>query len=56
MILYYNTDLFHQFDKIPAAESWIVKSDDPMFPNDKSAWAVGIKIEDETLWNGLRSG
>ena len=53
-----NIDTNHQFAKVQAfvAETWIVKAGDSMFPNDIGAWAVGIKIEDEALWKGLKNG
>ena len=53
-----NIDTDHQFSKVPAyvAESWIVKKDDPTFPNNIGAWAVGIKVDDKALWKGLKDG
>lgn len=53
-------DANHEFEALPSAyvaESWIVRAADPEFadwlPN---AWAVGVKIEDEALWNAVKAG
>ena len=48
-----NVDVAHSWKKEDGAfirESWIVKSGDPMFPDEGGAWAVGIKVEKEELW------
>ncbi len=38
------------------AETWIVKSGDPMFPDDAGAWAVGIKVTNEETWKAIKKG
>lgn len=38
------------------AESWIVRKNDALFPNDVNAWAVGIKVEDEDTWQEIKKG
>lgn len=39
------------------AESWIVKSGDPLFPTESpGAWAVGIKLEDPDLISAVQKG
>lgn len=53
-------DANHEFEALPGAyvaESWIVRAADPEFADwVPSAWAVGIKIEDEALWEAVKSG
>lgn len=52
-------DVEHGFEPVPAfvAESWIVRSGDPIFADEKpGAWAVGIQVEDEALWQEIASG
>lgn len=56
-----NTDQIDmQHDRIAGngfvAETWIVKSGDPMFPDDEGAWAVGIKVTDDKAWEMVKSG
>lgn len=36
-------------------ESWIVKENDPMFA-EVGAWAVGIKVMSDDLWDVVKSG
>lgn len=36
-------------------ESWIVKENDPMF-TEVGAWAVGIKVMSDDLWDVVKSG
>ncbi|KAB2921483.1 MAG: hypothetical protein F9K25_20400, partial [Candidatus Contendobacter sp.] len=52
-------DANHGFEALPGAfvaESWITRGDDGVFADHlPSAWAVGIKIEDEALFIGLGS-
>lgn len=39
------------------AESWILKSGDPVFPEEPvGAWAVGIKVENSETWALVKSG
>ena len=39
------------------AESWLTKTNDPVFPEEKEgSWAVIIKVEDDTLWNDIKEG
>lgn len=53
-------DQNHQFEALPGAfvaESWIVRAADPEFADwVPNAWAVGIKIEDDALWQAIKSG
>ncbi|TCS70761.1 putative serine protease XkdF [Sulfuritortus calidifontis] len=54
-----NVDAEHDFTPLPAfvAESWLVKSGDPLFPDEKpGAWAVGIQIDDAALWDAIEAG
>lgn len=54
-----NVDAQHDFDPKAAfvAESWITKGVDPLFPDDpEGSWAVGIRVEDEALWDGVKKG
>lgn len=53
-----NVDKQHDFSKAGAfvAESWIVKSGDPIFPDAVGAWAVAIKVEDDTLKEQIEKG
>ncbi len=39
------------------AESWIVRSGDPLFPEEvPGAWAVGIKVTDGGTWERIEAG
>lgn len=52
-------DKDHSFAPAPAyvAESWLIRTPDPLFPEEKEgAWAVGIKIEDASLWEAVKGG
>lgn len=54
-----NVDKDHSFEveKAFVAESWIVKENDPIFPDEPvGSWAVGIKLEDEELKKGVKDG
>ncbi len=54
-----NVDRNHNFEKVDAfvAESWIVKKNDAVFPNEKEgSWAVGIKVEDNALIDEIKKG
>ena len=45
--------LFRSF----VAESWITKGSDPLFPDEpEGSWAVGIRVEDESLWASVKKG
>ena len=51
-------DREHSFKNVGAwiCESWIIKSNDDIFENQRGAWAVGIKIEDENLKELIAKG
>lgn len=53
-----NVDKQHDFNNINAyvAESWIVKANDPVFPDAVGAWAVAIKVEDPELKQAIERG
>ncbi|MEK8017820.1 MAG: XkdF-like putative serine protease domain-containing protein [Candidatus Parabeggiatoa sp.] len=54
-----NIDTNHSFQTQTStfvAESWLVKENDPQFPNDTGAWAVGIQVNDDKTWQQLKSG
>jgi hypothetical protein len=54
-----NVDRSHNQEAEAAfvAESWLIKENDPIFPEDPpGSWAVGIVVEDETLWKDVKSG
>ena len=54
-----NVDAQHDFDPKAAfvAESWITKGADPLFPDEpEGSWAVGIRVEDEALWESVKKG
>ncbi|DAB35539.1 MAG TPA: hypothetical protein CFH80_09635 [Sulfurospirillum cavolei] len=53
-----NVDKEHDFSQAGAfvAESWIVKANDPIFPDAVGAWAVAIKVEDEALKADIKKG
>ncbi len=54
-----NVDAQHDFDPKAAyvAESWILKGVDSLFPKEpEGSWAVGIKVEDDALWEGVKKG
>ncbi len=54
-----NVDKDHSFEveKAFVCESWIIKANDPLFPNEKEGtWAVGIKLEDEELKKAVKKG
>lgn len=54
-----NVDAQHDFDPKAAfvAESWITKGADPLFPDEpEGSWAVGIRVEDESLWASVKKG
>jgi len=53
-----NVDTNHDFNNKEAfvCESWILKGNDPVFPNEKiGSWAVGIKLEDEELKKSVKN-
>lgn len=37
-------------------ESWIVKANDALFPQEVGAWAVGIKVENDEIWKSVTCG
>lgn len=54
-----NVDKQHSFEleKAFVCESWIVKSNDAIFPDEKEgSWAVAIKLEDEELKKAVKNG
>jgi len=53
-----NVDINHNFEPVNCyvCESWLVKDGDPYFYNKPGAWAVGIKVEDDDIWNALKAG
>ncbi len=54
-----NVDKDHNFDNQKAfvAESWIVKENDAVFPDEPvGSWAVAIKLEDEELKKSVKNG
>lgn len=54
----YSVDKQHDYhpDYGFVAESWIVKENDNLFPNDIGAWAVGIKVIDDNTWDEIKKG
>lgn len=53
-----NVDKQHDFNNVDAyvAESWIIKANDPVFPDAVGAWAVAIKVEDTELKQAIEKG
>ena len=54
-----NVDLEHSFNNVDAyvCQSWLIKSGDPMFPNEKEgSWAVAIKLESDELKDAVKKG
>ncbi|PLY06778.1 MAG: hypothetical protein C0625_08010 [Arcobacter sp.] len=54
-----NVDKDHSFENEKAfvAESWIIKENDAVFPDEPiGSWAVAIKLEDEELKKGVKDG
>ncbi len=54
-----NVDKQHDFipDEGFVAESWIVKENDPVFPEEPTgSWAVGIKVENDETWQLVKNG
>jgi hypothetical protein len=52
-------DKEHDFTPVPAfvAESWLIRKGDPLFPEEREgAWAVGIQVEDSSLWEAIKAG
>ncbi len=59
----HNVDSDHDFNagKGYVAESWITKAEgdlkDPLFPDEpEGSWAVGIYVNDDEVWEGVKSG
>ena len=45
------------YEVITVAESWIVKENDAVFPDEPvGSWAVAIKLEDEELKKSVKNG
>ena len=54
-----NVDAQHDFDPKAAfvAESWITKGVDSLFEDEpEGSWAVGIRVDDEALWENVKKG
>jgi len=54
-----NVDKDHSFEieKAFISESWILKENDPVFPNEPAgSWAVAIQLEDEELKKSAKNG
>lgn len=54
-----NIDKNHSFESEQAfvAESWLIRKNDPMFPEEKEgSWAVGIIVEDDDVWKEIIDG
>jgi hypothetical protein len=54
-----NVDKQHDFipDEGFVAESWIVKENDSIFPDEPAgSWAVGIKVENDETWQSVKNG
>jgi hypothetical protein len=54
-----NVDAQHDFDPKEAfvAESWLTKGADALFPGEpEGSWAVGIRVEDDALWEDVKKG
>jgi hypothetical protein len=54
-----NVDKQHDFqaDEGAVVESWLIKANDPTFPNDpEGSWAVAIKVVKEDTWEKIKSG
>jgi len=45
-----------EFQQAYVVENWIVRQGDELFGEDVGSWAMGIKIEDEFLWERCLSG
>ena len=37
-------------------ENWIVKNNDALFPAEVGAWATGIKVENDEIWEQVKKG
>ena len=37
-------------------ENWIVRKGDELFPNETGAWAIGVKVKDDEIWNEIQKG
>lgn len=54
-----NVDAQHDFDPKAAfvAESWLIKGADSLFDDEpEGSWAVGIRVEDNALWENVKKG
>lgn len=57
--LLHNVDSNHDFnpEKGYVCESWIIRGDDPLFPDEKEGtWAVVIRVEDDATWEMVKAG
>lgn len=43
-------------DGVTIVENWIVKSGDPLFPDEVGAWAAGMFVENEEIWDKIKKG
>lgn len=43
-------------DGVHIAESWIVRENDALFPDDVGAWAVAIKVDNEEVRKNIKNG
>jgi len=43
-------------DDMFMCETWIIKSGDPLFPNDVDGWAYAVKINSNEIWNAIKKG
>lgn len=37
-------------------ENWIVRKGDELFPTETGAWAIGVKVKDDEIWNKIQKG
>lgn len=54
-----NVDLNHSFAQTNAyvAESWLLRKNDSIFPGEaEGAWAVGIQVENQDVWEQIKKG
>lgn len=52
-----DTHSFISIDGAFVAESWEVRKNDPLFPDEKEgSWAVAIQIDDSELWDDIEKG
>lgn len=53
-----STDTEHSFvqNGCEIVESFIVRHGDPDFPDDEGAWVVAVRVNDDTIWEAIKSG